>query len=66
MTNCQPYNEYKDVKLCACMGPQGNDPVCPCAMRRESKTSSYLQWTNEDIKATKYALGQIFKKSSEE
>lgn len=24
--------------LCACMGPQGNDPLCPCQMRQAGLT----------------------------
>lgn len=36
------------VKLsaCACMGPQGNDLLCPCAMRRAGLTPSNA-WTTE-------------------
>jgi hypothetical protein len=60
MTNYQPYNEYKDLKICACMGPQGNDPVCPCAMVKEGKTPSAGLWTEKEQEAMKNALRQIF------
>ncbi len=27
------YTPLKDLKACACLGPQFNEPHCPCAMR---------------------------------
>ena len=26
--------QYQSMGPCACMGPQGTDPVCPCMMRQ--------------------------------
>jgi hypothetical protein len=58
--------EYNDLTICACMGPQGDDPVCPCAMRREGKQPSHGVWTTQDVEDMKDALGQIFKKILQE
>ena len=41
------------------MGPQGKDPMCPCAMRRAGLPSSLKPWTEDDIKALKCVLGEI-------
>lgn len=62
MTNYQPYNEYNNLKICACMGPQGNDPVCPCAMLREGKHPSHGVWTTQDVEDLKNAFRQIYEK----
>jgi|688.fasta_scaffold108894_4 hypothetical protein len=56
--------EYNDLTICACMGPQGEDPVCPCAMLREGKHPSYRLWTTTDEKALIDALRQIFEKKT--
>ena len=42
------------------MGLQGNDPVCPCAMRREGKQPSHGVWTTQDVEDLKNALRQIY------
>ena len=47
------------MSACACMGPQGNDPVCPCAMRAMGKEPSN-QWTQEEIDKLHKVLGEIF------
>jgi hypothetical protein len=47
------------------MGPQGDDPVCPCEMLREGKQPSYELWTKTDVEAMNNAVGQIFKKISQ-
>jgi hypothetical protein len=60
MTNYQHCND-----ICACMGPQGDDPVCPCEMLREGKQPSYGLWTKTDVEAMNNAVGQIFKKISQ-
>ena len=28
---------------CACIGPQGNDPLCPCRMKNRPKTKEDLK-----------------------
>jgi hypothetical protein len=45
---------------CACMGPQGNDPVCPCIMKSRGLEPSN-QWTEKDKQRLHQALGEIFK-----
>ena len=35
-----------ELSACGCMGPQGDDPLCPCAMRRAGLTPSNV-WTAE-------------------
>ena len=47
------------MNACACMGPQGNDPVCPCAMRAMGKEPSN-QWTPEEIQRLHNVLSDIF------
>ena len=37
---------------CACMGPQGNDPVCPCKMRALGKEPTGA-WTPEEVEQLK-------------
>lgn len=44
------------MTVCACMGPQGSDPVCPCRMRAMGKEPSN-QWTEED----RYRLTEVLK-----
>lgn len=48
-----------ELSACACMGPQGNDPVCPCRMRAAGKEPSN-QWTQEDKDRLNKVLGEIF------
>ena len=45
--------------ICACLGPQGNDPVCPCMMRSQGLEPSN-QWTEEDRQRLNAALNDIF------
>jgi hypothetical protein len=45
--------------ICACMGPQGGDPVCPCRMRAQGLQPSN-QWTEEDKERLGYALSQMY------
>jgi len=47
------------MSACACMGPQGNDPVCPCRMRALGKEPSN-QWTQEEKDRLNKVLGEIF------
>ena len=44
---------------CACMGPQGNDPVCPCHMRAMGKEPTNT-WTPEKLKELDNALAEVF------
>lgn len=41
------------------MGPQGNDPVCPCEMRQQGLEPNN-SWTPEKIEEFKEALGKIY------
>lgn len=47
------------MELCACMGPQGDDPVCPCAMRRQG-LQPYNNWTPEKIEEFKAVLAKLY------
>ena len=47
------------MTVCACMGPQGSDPVCPCRMRAMGKQPSN-QWTEEDRYRLTETLKDIF------
>lgn len=49
------------MSLCACMGPIGKDPLCPCAMTRAGLTPTPL-WTEEK----KEELRKVFEKFNEE
>ena len=45
--------------ICACMEPQGNDSVCPCAMRRQG-LQPHDGWTTEKIEEFKKALSKLY------
>lgn len=45
--------------FCACMGPQGNDPMCPCQMRNAG-LEPHNSWTPEAIAELDAALGRCF------
>ena len=49
------------LEPCACMGPQGSDPVCPCMMKSRGLEPSN-QWTEEDKNRLHQALDKIFYK----
>lgn len=49
----------KQVKVCACMGPQGNDPVCPCKMRSRG-LEPHNNWTPEKIEEFKEVLSKLY------
>lgn len=38
------------MSVCACVGPIGSDPVCPCRMR-EMGLSPTNQWNQQNIKS---------------
>jgi hypothetical protein len=56
------YEIPEDLQLCACMGPQGNEPHCPCKMRRMGLDSPASKWTQADIDALKSVFTRIFDK----
>lgn len=43
------------MTVCACMGPQGKDPVCPCRMRAMGKVPT--GWSEDD----RYRLTEVLK-----
>jgi len=43
------------MTACACMGPQGNDPVCPCRMRAMGLVPHDI-WTPEKVAELDEAL----------
>lgn len=52
------------MSTCACMGPQGNDSLCPCAMRAAGKTPTEI-WTPEKIKELEEVMTLIFAKEKQ-
>lgn len=46
-------------KICACMGPIGEDPYCPCKMKQEGLTPTEL-WTPEKKAELESALSRMF------
>ena len=47
------------LEPCACMGPRGNDPVCPCMMKSRGLEPSN-PWTEEAKQRLHQALDKIF------
>lgn len=41
-------NECMPVKMCACMGPIGDDPYCPCGMDQRGFVATNA-WTPEKL-----------------
>ena len=41
------------------MGPQGDDPVCPCAMRKQG-LQPHNSWSQEKIEELEQALSNIY------
>jgi hypothetical protein len=36
-----------ELSLCACVGPQGSDPVCPCRMRSGSDQREWVRFDQD-------------------
>lgn len=47
------------INLCSCMGPIGDDPMCPCAMRNAGLTPTEI-WTPEKKAELEAALSKMF------
>ena len=47
-----------NMALCACMGRQGNDPLCPCAMRAAGLVPIQI-WTPEKRDELNQAMREI-------
>lgn len=47
------------MTICACMGPIGDDPECPCRMRAKGLTPTPI-WTPESLAELEAAFRQIF------
>lgn len=45
--------------MCACMGPIGDDPYCPCTMKLKGLEPTNL-WTPEKIAELDKVLSNIF------
>lgn len=45
------------LPLCACMGPTGDDPFCPCVMKQKGLEPTPL-WTSEKIEELRNALAK--------
>ena len=50
---------------CACMGKQGNDPLCPCGMRNVGLTPTNM-WTEEKKQELYSVLTKYMKDNNEE
>jgi hypothetical protein len=48
------------VTACACMGPIGNDPYCPCVMKQRGLEATNL-WTPEKIAELDAVLAEVCK-----
>lgn len=48
-----------EISACACMGPIGTDPLCPCAMKRAGMEPTNI-WTDEKKAELELALGKMF------
>ena len=49
----------EEISFCACMGKIGNDPYCPCEMRRKGLEPTNL-WTEEEKARLHAALDSMF------
>lgn len=49
----------RGIEPCACMGPQGDDPYCPCVMIAKGLKPTDL-WTPEKIEDLTKVLGEMF------
>lgn len=47
--------------FCACMGAQGNDPLCPCAMRAAGLVPTQI-WTPEKREELEQAMREILER----
>jgi hypothetical protein len=47
------------LHACACMGPIGTDPYCPCVMEQHGLVPSST-WTEEERAALNKALNEMF------
>lgn len=45
--------------MCACMGPIGDDPMCPCAMRNAGLTPTEI-WTPEKKAEFEAVMAKMF------
>lgn len=50
---------HNHVSACACMGPIGNDPLCPCKMRQAGLEPTEI-WTTKSQRELKAALVELF------
>lgn len=53
------------MNFCACMGPIGDDPECPCGMRAKGLRPTEL-WTPEAKLQLEAAFEKIFKMEQEQ
>jgi hypothetical protein len=49
------------ISMCACMGPVGNDPHCPCAMRQRGLEPTNT-WTPEKLAELDRAMAKLRRK----
>ena len=54
-----PLQPSKPFSLCACMGPIGDDPLCPCAMTNAGLVPTPI-WTDEKKDELRTVLNDIF------
>lgn len=49
----------RGIDVCACMGPQGDDPYCPCVMITKGLKPTD-PWTPEKVEELNKALKEMF------
>lgn len=52
------------ISACACMGPQGNDPVCPCAMRQRGLEPAN-GWTSGEVEKLHEVMNKYFRNTTQ-
>lgn len=54
-----------EMALCACMGPQGSDPLCPCQMRAAGREPTPI-WKPGDKEKLQRAMEVLLEREDEE
>ena len=49
------------LEPCACLGPIGNDPFCPCMMREKGFTPTEI-WTSDKIEEFNSVLKKLLER----
>lgn len=57
---CMNNEQCQSIGPCACMGPQGNDPVCPCVMRQRGLEPTD-SWPLDEVERLHAAMNNYFR-----